>query len=198
MAQPTLLITDTVGFLVGLSFLRTRRLLYRLFTLSCLCLDEPFQTLPDVKFNSIRTDEPSSRIADVILPVQSYFKKVPDGIATLSSNAFVTKFLSLETTFGDGALRDSYDPWSGIDLFGRARILAQHDPNASGPSGPKRTSTAEASTSGVQEKKLAVPRGTKRSSKLLSTSELTGSGEKFRADSSRKLYLYYMYNCFIF
>ena len=140
-----------------------------------------------MKFNFIRTDEPSSRLADVILPVQSYFKIVPDGIALLSSSASVTKFLSLEATFGDGALRDSYDPWSEIDLFGRARILAQLDPKTSRPSGLKKTSPAEASTSGVQEKKLAVPRGTKRSSKLLSTSELTGSGEKLRAGSSRKL-----------
>ena len=152
MAQPTLLITDTIGFLVELPCLRTCRLLYSLFTLSCLCLDEPFQTLPVVKFNSIRTHEPSSRLADIILPVQSYFKNVSLGIATLSSDVSVAKFLSLEATLGDGALRDSYDPWSEIDLFGRAKILAQLDPNESRPSEPKRTSMSEVSKSSAQEK----------------------------------------------
>ena len=106
---------DTVGFLMEQPSLQARPLLYRLFTISCLCLDGLFQTLLVVKFNSIKTDDRSSRLADITLPMQSYFKNVPLGIDTLSSNASITKFLSLEATFGVGALNDLYDPFQAID-----------------------------------------------------------------------------------
>ena len=130
MAQPTILITDTINFLMEQPSLLSRPLLYRLFTLSCLCLDQPFQDLPEVKFSSVRTDDPSSKLTDIILPVQFYFKSVPRGVETLSADTSVSKFLSLETTFGDSAFRDSYDPWLSIDLFGRAGILEKLDRDA--------------------------------------------------------------------
>ena len=95
--------------------------------------------------------------------------------------------MSLEATSGDGALKDSFDPWLEIDLFGLADIPAQLDPNEPGPSVQKKPSVSEAPKFSGQEKKLAVPRRTKLSSKLLSSSELTGSAEKLRACSSRKL-----------
>ena len=167
MAQPTLLITDTINFLMEQSSLLSRPLLYRLFTLSCLCLDQPFQDLPEVRFRSVRTDVPSSKLTDIILPVQSYFKSVPRGVETLSDDSSVSKFLSLETTFGDSALRDSYDPWLSIDLFGRAGILAKLDPNAITPQEQAKAAEPEVSQSCSPQKNLAVPRGKKRSSKLL-------------------------------
>ena len=110
MVQPTILITDTIKFLMEQPSLLSRPLLYLLFTLSCLCLDEPFQVLPEVKFRSVRTDDPSSKLTDIILPVHLFFKSVPSGIETLSDNSSVAKILSLEATFEDSALSDSYDP----------------------------------------------------------------------------------------
>ena len=86
-----------------------------------------------MKFISIRTDDPFTRLTDIILTVQSYFKNVPRGIETLSNSSTVSKFLSLEATFRDSALKDSYDQWLGVGMFGRAGILAQLDPDASVP-----------------------------------------------------------------
>ena len=45
MAQPTLLITDTINVLMEQPSLLSRPLLFRLFTLSCLCPDQLFQEL---------------------------------------------------------------------------------------------------------------------------------------------------------
>ena len=60
LAQPTLLIPDTVKFLVELPTLHSCPLLYKLFRLACLCLDEPFPVLPSVKFGSVDSDNPTS------------------------------------------------------------------------------------------------------------------------------------------
>ena len=60
LAQPTSLIPDTVKFLVELLTLHSRPLLYKLFRLACLCLDEPFPVLPSVKFGSVDSDNPTS------------------------------------------------------------------------------------------------------------------------------------------
>ena len=108
--------------------------------------------------------------------MESYFKNVPLGIDNLSSNGSITKFLSLEATFGAGS-KDSYDPWLGIDFFGRAGILTCLDPNEPSSSAQKESSVSEAPKSSGQEKNLAVPPGTKRSFKLLSTSDLTRSSD---------------------
>ena len=71
--QPTLLVPHTIDFLMEQTTLATRPLLLQSFKLACLCLDEPFRPLPPVKFSSINTEDPTSKLVDVILPVQSFF-----------------------------------------------------------------------------------------------------------------------------
>ena len=125
LAQPTLLIPDTVKFLVELPSLHSRPLLYKLFRLACLCLDEPFPVLPSVKFGSVSADDPTSSLIDVILPVQSYFANVPHSIDAVTTDQSVSDFLRLELDFADGGLSDTYCPWDSIDFFGRSKILEQ-------------------------------------------------------------------------
>ena len=121
--QPTLLIPDTITFIMGQTSIQTRPLLLRCFKLACLCLDEPFRSLPAVKFGSVNTDNYASKLIDVILPVQSFFSSVPGSVEAVTSESSISEFLELESTFGWGALSDTYDPWLGMDQFGRADIL---------------------------------------------------------------------------
>ena len=75
LIQPTLFVKDTVDFLIAQASLTCRPLLYKLFRLACLCLDEPFENLPVVIFGSVNTEDPTCSQVDVILPVQSNFRK---------------------------------------------------------------------------------------------------------------------------
>ena len=133
VAQPTLLIPDTVKFLVELPSLHSRPLLYKLFRLACLCLDEPFPVLPSVKFGSVSSDDPTSSLFDVILPVQSYFANVPHSIDAVTTDQSVADFLGLEPDFVDGVLSDNYCPWDSVDFFGRSKILEQLTSDRSRP-----------------------------------------------------------------
>ena len=69
--QPTMLISDTVKFLVDMPSSHSRPLLHKLFRLACLCLDEPFSVLPTVRFGSVDSENPTDSLVDVIFPVQS-------------------------------------------------------------------------------------------------------------------------------
>ena len=133
LAQPTLLIPDTVKFLVELPILHSRPLLFKLFRLACLCLDEPFPVLPSVKFGSVDSDNPTSSHIDVILPVQSYFANVPHSIEAVTTDQSVSDFLRLEPDFIDGGMSDTYCPWDSVDFFGRSKILEQLTSDISRP-----------------------------------------------------------------
>ena len=85
--------------------------------LACLCLDEPFRPLPQVKFSSINTEDPTSKLVDVILPLQSFFKHVVSSFESATSDASISEFLELESSFGRSALSDTYNPWIGLDNF---------------------------------------------------------------------------------
>ena len=66
--QPTLLVPDTVDFLMEQTTLSTRPLLLQSLKWACLCLDEPFRPLPSVKFSSVNTEDPTSKLVDVYCP----------------------------------------------------------------------------------------------------------------------------------
>ena len=99
MHQPTLFVRDTVSFLIEQASLQGHPLLYKFFHLACLCLDEPFQTLPPVKFGSVNSDDPTSGLVGVKFPVQSYFRNVPNSIESVSSDQSVAVFLRHEPSF---------------------------------------------------------------------------------------------------
>ena len=109
--QPTLLIPDTIDFIMGQTTIHTRSILLRCFKFASLCLDEPFRSLPTVKFGSVKTDDHTSQLVDVVLPVQMYFNTVAGSVEAVTSDSPISEFLELETTFGRSALSDTYDPW---------------------------------------------------------------------------------------
>ena len=183
--QPTLLIPDTITFIMGQTSIQTRPLLLRCFKLACLCLDEPFRSLPTVKFGSVNTDNYASKLIDVILPVQSYFSSVPGSVEAVTSESSISEFLELESTFGRGALSYTYDPWLGMDQFGRADILSKLDPDDRFQiRGSKEKS---ASTSQVQSprKSLHYSAKTARPTQLLSEAEVDQSAKSLRQSGSK-------------
>ena len=123
--KPTLLVPDTIDFLMEQTTLSTRPLLLQSFKLACLCLNEFFRPLPPVKFSSVNTEDPASKLVDVVRPVQSFFKHVVNSIESATTDASISDFFELESTFGRSALSDTYDPWSGLDNFGKATVLSK-------------------------------------------------------------------------
>ena len=113
--QPKLLINDAIGFISRQGLLKSRQHLGRIFRLSCLCLDEPRFTFPAVRFGSVRTDEPTCSMFDIVAPIQSYFGSVARGLDNLVCEASIERLLILELTFGTTGLSSTYSPWDGID-----------------------------------------------------------------------------------
>ena len=171
--QPTLFVPDTIAFLMEQTTLATRPLLLP-------SLDEPFRPLPPVKFSSINTEDPTSKLVDVILPVQSFFKHVVNSIESATSDASISEFLELESTFGRSALSDTYNPWTGLDNFGRTTILSKLDPDskfgsAAGKEGVTRSITVQQSPRTLQYSKKNV-----RPTTLLSDSEVSQAAKSLR------------------
>ena len=125
--QPVLFIRDTVNFLIEQPSLHSRPLLQKLFRFASLCLDEPFQTLPPVKFGSVDSENPTSGFVDGVLPVQSYFQNVTNGMESVSSDNSIAAFLRLEPTFVGVGTSDVNIPWDGVDFVCLAGILEQLD-----------------------------------------------------------------------
>ena len=126
--QPRVYIIDAVTYISKHEALRTRPHLARIFRLSCLCLDEDYTNMPTVKFGSVRTDDPKSKLIDIILPVQSFFINVGHSIDILTTASSISEFLAFESTFGGSAFSDTYDPWEGLNYFDRSSILSPLKP----------------------------------------------------------------------
>ena len=161
---------------------QTRPILLRCFRLACLCLDEPFRSLPTVKFGSVKTDDHTSQLVDVVLPAQSYFITVAGLVEDVTSDSSISEFLELETTFRRSALSDTFDPWVS---FGRADILSKLDPegrfqckigkekSATGPQVQQSPST------------LRYSKKTARPTRLLSDADISQSAKSLRQCSSK-------------
>ena len=64
----------------------------------------------------------------MVLPVQPNIRTVVGSKEAVTSDSAISDFLELDSTSGRGALSDTYDPWLGLDQFGRADILSKLDP----------------------------------------------------------------------
>ena len=184
MSQPTFFIFDTIDFLSGQETLQSRPLLYKLFRLSCLCIDVPFAELPMIKFWGFNSDDPTCQLIDLIQPVQSYFTNVARGEEVMTREESVTKFLALEPTFGSTALSDVYCPWLSVDFFGRAKIFEGLDPTKSCPRAAQSSSKTQRVESIEPPTTIYFPRGKKRTRKSVSSRDRSSSGETLHACTS--------------
>ena len=117
-----------MDFVCSLPAFNSRLHLTRIFRLSFLCLDEPRQSFPPLKYGSIHTDDLKSPVYDVVTPIQSYLGSSSRGIDVFTSEDSVPRFLALEATFETTGLKESYSPWDSLDHFGRAQIKEKIKP----------------------------------------------------------------------
>ena len=189
LEQPTMLISDTVKFLVDMPSLHSRPLLHKLFRLACSCLDEPFLVLPSVKFGSVDSDNPTNSLIDVILPVQAYFSNVSYGIEAVTTDQSVSAFLRLEPDFSGVGLSDTYCLWDSVDSFGCSKILGRLNSRGSRPqvaTGVIFFKDAGGSKLRGTSKSPAM-KDCKKPSQLLSDKELTSTAKGLLTPSSSKL-----------
>ena len=185
MAQPTLFIQDTVDLLMEQPLLRSNPLLFKMFQLACLCLDEPFSTLPPVKFSSINTEDPTCRHIDVILPVQSYFKNIPYCVEAVTTDDLVAKFLRYESVYGELGVSDTYCPWAEVDRYGRGQMLKALDGTVLHQRGAEFERHSGTSSARSAPKTLGVPKSKKRTSRMLTETEVSRSVGDLLASSSK-------------
>ena len=114
-------IPDVLALLTPMPALRSRINLFHLYRLCCLCITESHQDLPAIKFQDVDTSGDHCRLSSVILPAQSYLATCPGAIAVCTSESALVKYKELDLQFTSGQL--SGDPWSHVDVFGRASLL---------------------------------------------------------------------------
>ena len=150
-------------------------------------MDEPFQNLPAVKYGSVDSEDPTSSLVDVILPIQSYFRKVPHGIGAMTSDKSIGAFLQLEPNFGGSGLSDVYCPWESVDFFGRAKFLEQIDPSKTCRQVQENNAVAGTSTaSKTLKSKKSSDKVSKKTSHLLTGAKLSQSVKDFLVASGSK------------
>ena len=185
ISQPSLLIADTVDFLMGQESLQTRPLLHKLFRLSCLCLDVPFPQLPGIKFWNVDSEDPTSQLIDLVQPVQSYYANVARGVEVTTSDDSVSKFLALEPNFGNTAISDVYCPWLSVDFFDSAKIHKSLDPTGSCPRDLQSPIKIRETAPIDSPKTIYFPRGKKRGRYESSSRNRSSSNETLQAGTSK-------------
>ena len=107
---------------MGLEFFQTHEHVCYLFKLCCLCLTSVSPQYPAVTMGKTDSSGFQFRMADVVLPCQSYLSEVPDSLAFCCSDAILDKFSLLSASFGLSGFAPDYDPWTYVDNFGRSAI----------------------------------------------------------------------------
>ena len=114
-------IPDVLELLTPMPSLRSRTNLFHLYRLCCLCITESHQDLPAIKIQDVDTSGDHCRLSSVVLPAQFYLAYCPDAIAVCTSESALAKYKELDLQFTSRQL--SGDPWSHVDVFGRASLL---------------------------------------------------------------------------
>ena len=146
---------------------------------------------------AILWSRPRCRLSVVLLPAQSYFTMVPNGIAHRRGEDSLDKFKELEQQFNSG--NGSSDPWSHVDSLGRAKFQKVL-------SSVYRVSKAATSSRSASESDSAssTPSPRKANRKVAFGPEVTpggscaGEGVRFSSPkpNSSKDYVYIVYICF--
>ena len=105
-----------------LELLQTREHICYLFKFSCLCLTSVSPQYPPVSMGRIDTSGLQSRMADVVLPCQSYLSAVPDPLTACCTEPNLDKFSQMSASFGQSGFTAEDDPWTYVDGFGRTAI----------------------------------------------------------------------------
>ena len=121
--------TDMVEILSSMPELKSRPHLYQLFRLSFLFLTEETPLLPPIRFQDVDSQSLKCRLADVLLPSQSYLAGDPDAITVCTNEDSIVKFRKLVEQFNSGNVAG--DPWTHVDTFRRNNFLRLFTQNTS-------------------------------------------------------------------
>ena len=124
-----------------------------------------------------------------MLPVQSYFQSVTNGMESVSSDDSIAAFLRLEPTFVGVGTSDVYSPRDNVDFFGHAGILEHLDPSRAYSGSQDLASTSKPAVVSKPEKSKTSG-SSKEMSHLLDRKELTQSAKNMLSASCSKFYLY--------
>ena len=122
LQQPKLLIAVEIDFISRQDALKTRRHLVRIFRLCCLCLDEPRFSFPAIRFGSIKTDDQTCSMFDIVAPIQSFLGSVSRGLDALTSDSSVSRLLNWEHTFANTGLDSTCSPCDSLVHFGQQQV----------------------------------------------------------------------------
>ena len=114
-------IPDMLDFLVPMHAFRSHTRLFFLFRLCCLCITEEHHELPAVKFSDVDISSSTCRLSAVILPAQFYLANCPDAITVCTTESALAAYKELSSQFN--TYHFAGDPWSHVDVFGRAGFL---------------------------------------------------------------------------
>ena len=107
LSSSPIAIHDVIDFLSALPVLKERQHLSHLFRLSCLCLTSQAPSLPPVSFGNISLSNLSCRSIDVILPGQSFFSNLPQGVPICTSDNALDNVSTFCLDFGETGLDPS-------------------------------------------------------------------------------------------
>ena len=179
--QLTLFVRDTVGFLVEQAKLP--------FNVAHCCSISFVQLLCASTILSGPYHQSNWAQLIPMLPVQSFFRIVPNGRESFLTDQSIAALLRLEPTFVGIGTSCVYSSWNDVDFFGLAGFLEQLDP--SGTCRPSQdselTSKVPHASKPVKAKKSGV---SKKMNHLLTKEELTQSAENLLSASSSKFQLY--------
>ena len=192
--------TDMIGLLTPMPELRSRRHLFHLFQLSCLCLTSQIPKLPAIKFQGVNSSDPRCRLSSVLLPAQSYLANVVGSVAVCTTEAYLEKYRELESRFISGNVAG--DPWVHIDSFGKANFLktliSAQKALKDKPRSASRSPSSSVSSTGCQRRNRS-PIKDKKGVKFgaVSFSKAPTANDTLLPGSSKD-YMYIEYICFIF
>ena len=81
-------------------------------------LAENTPLLPPIRFYDVDSHMPKCKLADVLLPAQSFLARVPESIPICTKDESLAKFRELEDQINTGNVAGN--PWSHVNIFGKA------------------------------------------------------------------------------
>ena len=88
-----------VALLTPMRELRMRKHLFHIFQLSCFCLTANIPELATVKDWAVDNKDHRCRLAEVIMPSQSYFSNVAGSVAVCITEACLDQYRELDDSF---------------------------------------------------------------------------------------------------
>ena len=106
-------------------------------------------------------------------------------LEAVTSESSISDFLEMESNFGRTVLSDTYDPWSGLDNFGKADIMSKLDPEDKYQNRVSKTNVSRSPEVQQPPATMKYPKKNVRPTRLLSDAEINRSAKSLRRGSNK-------------